>query len=254
MPHEERTRGGRGIGLGEDSTFQPVSRTVLRRNLDPSSAVLLSACPVVERAASASACCSRCGFRVLFAPLCAAAHSAPLGCRSTIRPVIGHRCGRRTRTHSRHTRPTGADIESPLSMYAAATRAARDHATRTAARMSAMECGRMEGVRRVASCAATRVAAAGVGADSNAAVTFAQRRIHSSARLRSAAADTPLASTQAPSKFNSSLVSAVEVPREAAIVIVGGGVIGCSIASDTQHARRTRELSTDQHLSCSFAH
>jgi hypothetical protein len=63
------------------------------------------------------------------------------------------------------------------------------------------------------------------------------RSFHSSPTRSTASgsADTPLASTQVKSKFNTSLVNEVQLPKEANIVIIGGGVIGCSIASVTIH-------------------
>lgn len=80
------------------------------------------------------------------------------------------------------------------------------------------------------------------GVESSAsAAASSTRALHSAARPRSsAAADTPLASTQAPSKkaFDSRLIAEIDVPREANIVLVGGGVIGCAIASGTQIARQ----------------
>lgn len=104
--------------------------------------------------------------------------------------------------------------------------------------------GQVRGAARRAD--ATRVGL-GFVARSNlaaAAPSESTRGIHSSTRTRSAAAaaDTPLASTQAPSKkpFDSRLVADIDVPREASIVIVGGGVIGCSIASE-QHTKREKE-------------
>ena len=76
----------------------------------------------------------------------------------------------------------------------------------------------------------------GCGPRSNPALSVPAltRALHSHTRATAAAVDTPLASTQAPTKtaFDSRLIADIEVPREANIVIVGGGVIGCSIASE----------------------
>ena len=57
------------------------------------------------------------------------------------------------------------------------------------------------------------------------------RSLHTTGTVQSPPSeDTPLASTRVPEKFNASLARATEIPQEAAIVVIGGGVIGCSVA------------------------